>query len=62
MFLQMIIFWGRLAEMGDDKMSLEAEVSMLTRKRDNLVQKVGELQREEHRMNLKLEKLELQWV
>lgn len=46
--------------MGDDKMSLEAEVSMLTRKRDNLVQKVGELQREEHRMNLKLEKLELQ--
>jgi cell division protein FtsL len=60
LILQMA-FWGRrMAEMGDNKMSLEAEIDMLTRKRDGLHQKIAELEREEHRMQLKFDKLDLQ--
>lgn len=56
-----MVFWGRrIAEMGDDKMSLEAEIDMLTRKRDGLHKKIAELEREEHRMQLKFDKMELQ--
>lgn len=47
--VQMVIFWSRMAEMSDNKMSLEAEVDMLTRKRDNLLLKNSELEREQHR-------------
>ncbi|KAI6196970.1 Galactosylgalactosylxylosylprotein 3-beta-glucuronosyltransferase [Aphelenchoides besseyi] len=60
MFFQMIVFWGRLAEMGDDKMTLEAQVDTLKRKKDSLDHKLVELEREKHRMELKLEKLDFQ--
>lgn len=60
MFMQMFMFWGRLAEMGDNKMTLEAEIEMLSRKRDQLHQSIGELEREEHRLKLKTDKLDLQ--
>ncbi|KAI6184137.1 Galactosylgalactosylxylosylprotein 3-beta-glucuronosyltransferase [Aphelenchoides bicaudatus] len=59
-FMQMFLYWGRLAEMGDDKMTLEAEVAMLTRKRDQLHLSINELQREQHRLQLKTDKLDLQ--
>ncbi|KAI6194400.1 Galactosylgalactosylxylosylprotein 3-beta-glucuronosyltransferase [Aphelenchoides besseyi] len=43
MFFQMIVFWGRLAEMGDDKMTLEAQVDTLKRKKDSLDHKIRDL-------------------
>jgi regulator of replication initiation timing len=56
----MVVFWGRLAEMDDNKMTLEAEIEMLTRKRDQLQQSVGSFEREQHRLQLKIDKLDLQ--
>ncbi|KAI6242806.1 Galactosylgalactosylxylosylprotein 3-beta-glucuronosyltransferase [Aphelenchoides fujianensis] len=60
MFCQMVVFWGRLAEMGDSKMTLEAEVATLERRKDSLDHKLAEMEREKHRMELKLEKLDFQ--
>lgn len=60
LILQMMLWGRRIAEMGDDKLSLEAEISMLSRKRDILHQRIGELEREEHRMQLRFDKIDLQ--
>jgi galactosylgalactosylxylosylprotein 3-beta-glucuronosyltransferase 3 len=62
MVMQLILYWSSLAQMGDDKMSLEAEVQTLARKRDSLLLKVAELEREQHRGQLRLDKLDLQLI
>lgn len=58
--MQMVLFWSRMADMGDQKMTLEAEVEMLTRKKEQLTFKIIDLEREEHRMKLKIEKIDYQ--
>lgn len=60
LFVQILLYTRHSAEMSDNKMSLEAEVAMLSRKRDNLHIKVNDLEREIHRSQLKVDKLELQ--
>lgn len=58
--MQMFFFMSRTVDMSDSKLSLEAEVEMLTRKKENLNRKIMDLEREKHRMELKIEKIDFQ--
>ncbi|CAD5216183.1 unnamed protein product [Bursaphelenchus xylophilus] len=57
---QTLMSWRSLMQLGEDKMSLEAETQMLERKRDNLIAKIHELERSKHRLALQEDKLDLQ--
>ncbi|KAI1720026.1 glycosyltransferase family 43 domain-containing protein [Ditylenchus destructor] len=57
---QLVVMWGRLADMSENKLTLSAEVDFLTRKKENLQRNIIDLEREKHRMELRLEKVDSQ--
>jgi hypothetical protein len=60
--MQMFLLMSRTVDMSDQKLSLEAEVDMLLRKKDLLTMKIVDLERGKHRMELKIEKMDFQLV
>lgn len=57
---QFLLSWNHFSEISDNKLTLEAEVDSLARKKFLLEQKILSLEREQHRMELKLEKINFQ--
>jgi len=60
LFLLHYLFWSRTSHSIDGKASLESDIFTLTRRRDQLSEKIAYLERQKHRMELKMEKLEYQ--
>lgn len=55
--IQLMFFWSKLENLDDKKLKVEAEIETLERKRDGLQRKTWDLQRDIHRMELRLEQL-----
>ncbi|KHN87042.1 putative glucuronosyltransferase sqv-8 [Toxocara canis] len=56
--MQLMFFWSNLENLDDKKLTIEAEIDTLIRKRDNLQMKSWELQKDIHRMELRLQQIE----
>ena len=59
-FFNFFFFWRGNIDMSESRTTLEAEVFRLERKRDELIRKNTDLERQNHRMELKLEHAEVQ--
>lgn len=60
--MQLMFFWSKLENLDDKKLTIEAEIETLTRKRDNLQMKSWNLQKDIHRMELRLQQIEEKYV
>ncbi|CAD5211632.1 unnamed protein product [Bursaphelenchus okinawaensis] len=57
---QTLMSWRSFLQMSESKMTVEAEVQMLSRKKDNLLERIHELERDKHRLEIQEDKLDLQ--
>uniref|UniRef100_A0A7E4V615 Galactosylgalactosylxylosylprotein 3-beta-glucuronosyltransferase n=1 Tax=Panagrellus redivivus TaxID=6233 RepID=A0A7E4V615_PANRE len=58
--VNVILFWRQNVDMSESKADLEATIQMLERKKTNLLMKNTDLERQAHRMALKMEHLEIE--
>lgn len=58
--INIVLFWRQNVDMAENRNDLEAQVFQLQRKRDNLIAKNSDLERQIHRMELKFEHIETQ--
>ncbi|MFH4975449.1 hypothetical protein AB6A40_002158 [Gnathostoma spinigerum] len=58
--VQVMFFWSKLGNLDDTKLTIEAEIEMLTRKRNGLQMKTWELEKDIHRLQLRLNQIEAQ--
>ncbi|VDK44567.1 unnamed protein product [Anisakis simplex] len=56
--MQLMFFWSKLENLDEKKLTIEAEIETVIRKRDNLQMKSWELQKDIHRMELRLQQIE----
>jgi hypothetical protein len=58
--INILLFWRQNVDMSENRNDLEAQIFQLQRKRDYLLSKNSDLERQIHRMELKLEHVETQ--
>lgn len=57
--VQISLFWSKLENLDDKKLTIEAEIEMLIRKRDGLNMKIWSLEKDIYRMEDTLSRIDL---
>lgn len=60
--MQLGFFWTKLENLDDKKLTVEAEIAMLSRKRDELNKKIWMLEKDVYRLETTLQRIDVTYV